>query len=56
MCQQQFQAEVMDQLKQEEEFDFADDELVCIYCGSPKGSSYSCCGESHFDTWRNVNE
>lgn len=56
MSEQQFQKEVMDQLKQEEEFDFPDDEIVCIYCGSPKGSSLSCCGENHFDEWRYVND
>jgi hypothetical protein len=54
MCQQQFEAEVMDELKQLEDFD--DDEIVCVYCGSPKGDSISCCGENHFEKWSNINE
>ena len=52
--EQQFHKEVMAELEQQEDFD--DDEVVCVYCGSPKGSSFSCCGETHFDNWRNVNE
>ena len=55
MCEQQFQKEVMDQLKQEDDHDFSDDEIVCIYCGSPKGSKFTCCGENHFDAWRYIN-
>ena len=54
MCQQQFQAEVMDELKMLEDFD--DDEIVCIYCGMAKNERFNCCGETHFDTWRNINE
>jgi hypothetical protein len=54
MSEQQFHKEVMAELEQEEDFD--DDEVVCVYCGLPKGNSFSCCGETHFDNWRNVNE
>ena len=39
--QQQFQAEVMDELQQVE---------VCPYCGSERGEKLSCCGEVHFVT------
>ena len=53
MSQQRFQKEVMDELEQN---DFDDDEVVCVYCGSPKGNSFSCCGENHFDNWRNIDE
>jgi len=26
-----------------------DTEIVCIYCGEPKGDKISCCGENHFE-------
>lgn len=26
-----------------------DTEVVCIYCGMPKGEKISCCGENHFE-------
>ena len=44
MCQQQFQAEVMDELKQKEMIE------VCVYCGNEKVNNWmSCCGEVHFE-------
>ena len=43
MCEQQFQAEVMDELKQKDTY------VGCIYCGEPKSDWLSCCGENHFD-------
>lgn len=55
MNAQQYQAEVMDELKQQDDYD--DDTMVCIYCGSQMVESYiSCCGEVHFDTAKNVEE
>ena len=45
MCQQQFQAEVMDELKMQESETY----VGCIYCGEPKGDSLNCCGENHFE-------
>jgi hypothetical protein len=42
MCEQQFQAEVMDELKQEETY------IGCVYCGEPKGERLSCCEKNHF--------
>lgn len=44
MSEQQYQAEVMDELKQ------ADIIEVCVYCGNRKVNNYSsCCGELHFE-------
>jgi hypothetical protein len=52
MCEQQFQAEVMDELAMDDyPSDIVDRELeeVCVYCGSPKINNWtSCCGEVHF--------
>lgn len=43
MCQQQFQAEVMDQLAMMEAI------KVCVYCGNQVyDNQLSCCGENHF--------
>ena len=44
MCEQQFQAEVMDELK------IADLVKVCPYFGNEAADwQLSCCGENHFD-------
>lgn len=44
MCQQQFQAEVMDQLAMMETI------KVCVYCGNEiSDNQLSCCGENHFE-------
>jgi hypothetical protein len=44
MCQQQFQAEVMDQLA------MLDIIKVCVYCGNPvSNNQLNCCGENHFE-------
>ena len=32
------------------ELDEDEDEIVCIYCGEPKGDSLGCCGENHWTT------
>jgi hypothetical protein len=51
MCQQQFQAEVMDELAMDDyPSDIVDRELeeVCVYCGEPKLDKIGCCGENHF--------
>ena len=42
--QQQFQKEVMDELRQQETIE------VCPYCGSERGEKLSYCGEVHFVT------
>jgi hypothetical protein len=43
MCQQQFQAEVMDQLA------MLDTIKVCVYCGNPvSDNQLNCCNENHF--------
>ena len=52
MSEQQFRKEVMAELEQQEDFD--DDEIVCVYCGSPKGSNFSCCGETYIVTVKRV--
>lgn len=54
MCEQQFQAEVMDELAMDDyPSDIVNNELkdvieVCIYCGEPKLDKIGCCGENHF--------
>jgi len=53
MCEQQFQKEVMDELKMLDDIpsDITNDELqeVCVYCGNPKINNWTpCCGELHF--------
>ena len=45
MCQQQFQAEVMDELQMLESEMY----IGCIYCGEPKLDKIGCCGENHFE-------
>jgi hypothetical protein len=48
MCQQQqFEVQVMSEL-QILEIE-KDTYIGCIYCGEPKGDSFSCCGENHFE-------
>ena len=46
MSQAMFQAQVMDQLKQQDEKEVY---VGCVYCGEPKGDSLSCCDENHFE-------
>jgi hypothetical protein len=55
MCEQQFQAEVMDELKMLDDIpsDITKETFnkveVCLYCGNPKINNYTpCCGELHF--------
>jgi hypothetical protein len=64
MSEQQYQSEVMDELRQITEgfFKTADafvarqkqtihDPIeVCPYCGSERGKRFACCGEVHFVT------
>jgi len=51
MCQQQFQAEVMDELK------MADMIKVCVYCGNEVSDEQkSCCSENHFEYVESENE
>lgn len=51
MSQEQFDVEIMQELYTQEQLQQLDNEqyLGCIYCGEPKGSSFSCCGENHFE-------
>lgn len=54
MCEQQYQAEVLDELKMQ---DLADKVEVCIYCGTErKGLITPCCGELHFEFIGDNNE
>lgn len=46
MCQAMYEYQVT-----REEYEYYDeDEIVCIYCGEPKGDSLGCCGENHWTT------
>ena len=56
MNEQQFQKEVMDELRMAEET-----VEVCTYCGNERAGKLSCCGEVHFVTmsrqaWENGEE
>ena len=46
MCQAMYEYQVI----REEYEDYDEDEIVCIYCGEPKGESLGCCGENHWTT------
>jgi len=46
MCQAMYEYQVT----REEYEDYDEDEIVCIYCGEPKGDSIGCCGENHWTT------
>lgn len=45
MSQQQYQVEVMDELRMQEETI-----EVCQYFGDERGDKFACCGEVHFLT------
>ncbi len=45
MCQAMYEYQVT-----REEYEEDEDEIVCIYCGEPKGDSLGCCGENHWTT------
>jgi hypothetical protein len=50
MCQAMFEYQVV-----RESYDEVDeDEIVCIYCGEPKGDSISCCEENHWTTLKEM--
>lgn len=36
------------QVTREQYDDIDPNEIVCVYCGEPKGDSLSCCDENHF--------
>jgi len=45
MCEQQYQAEVMNELAMQDDL-----MKVCTYCGNEAAHwQLSCCGENHFD-------
>jgi len=44
MCQGMYEYQVTREEYEDE------DEIVCIYCGEPKGESLGCCGENHWTT------
>jgi len=46
MCQAMYEYQVT----REEHEDYDEDEIVCMYCGEPKGDSIGCCGENHWTT------
>jgi hypothetical protein len=46
MCQAMYEYQVTRELDE----DYDEDEIVCIYCGEPKGDSLGCCGENHWTT------
>ena len=46
MCQAMFEYQVAREQYEEDDYD----EIVCIYCGEPKGDSLGCCGENHWTT------
>jgi hypothetical protein len=57
MSQQQYQAEVMDELAMEEWVDYPSDiqyssllgsPNVCLICGNPQGSKVMCCKTNSF--------
>jgi hypothetical protein len=46
MCQAMYEYQVTRELDK----DYDEDEIVCTYCGKPKGERFSCCGEYHWTT------
>lgn len=57
MSQQQYQAEVMDELAMQEWVDYPSDiqyssllgsPNVCLICGNPQGNKVICCGTNSF--------
>lgn len=50
MCQAMYEYQVTRKL--DDEID--EDELVCVYCGEPKGDSLSCCEENHFVPYKDM--